>query len=135
MFAALLLCAAAQVVDGDTIRCSAVGRVRMVAIDAPDKPTSSVCRRHIGDHVCNESSAAITAAALKRYVEGKRVTYRVTGYDARNRRVVAQMFAGRTDLQCYMLANRWARYQVRYDRQAGYPILHRCRATVAKAWR
>jgi hypothetical protein len=107
----------------------------MVAIDAPDKESSRVCRLHIGDHVCDDAGAALATQALAAGVVGRRVTYRQVGYDFRNKRIVGQMFAAVYDLQCFMLRTRHARYMKAYDRAAGYPILHRCRATVAKAWR
>lgn len=142
MIAALLLCAAAHVVDGDTIKCSGVGRVRLASIDAPDKERSSVCLRHIGDHVCSDQGAASATQRLVALTQGKRVTFRSVGHDFRNNRVVALMYVGRTDLQCALLRYRdplthrlVVRYQAKYDRQYGFPVLHRCRATVAQAAR
>jgi micrococcal nuclease len=131
MIAALLLCAAAHVVDGDTIRCSGVGRVRLVAIDTADKTSSAPCRLHYGDHVCDDAKAAAGSASLHLAVDGHRVTYRIVSYDTRNHRPVAQMFAGRRDLQCFQLRAHVARYLARYD--TGKTIARRCPSTVRKA--
>jgi endonuclease YncB( thermonuclease family) len=142
VIAALLLCAAAHVVDGDTIRCSGVGRVRLASIDAPDKEHSSVCLRHIGDHVCSDYQAASATLNLLSLTNGKRVTFRAVGHDFRNNRVVALMYVSRTDLQCAQLRFRDSlthrlvvRYQATYDKRYGFPVLHRCRATVKAAAR
>jgi micrococcal nuclease len=133
MLVALLACATAHVVDGDTIRCSAVGRVRMIAIDAADKPSSRVCRLHIGNHTCDAVESTSATISLVKFTEGKKITYRQMGYDFRNKRITAQMFANGVDLQCYQLKMHHARYFTSYDRRAGYPILHRCRSTVRHA--
>jgi micrococcal nuclease len=133
MISALLLCAAARVVDGDTIYCSGVGRIRMVAIDAPDKTYSAPCRRHYGNHVCDNEKALAATEALVRATTGRRITYRITGYDTRNHRPVAQMFAKRTDLQCLQLRLKTARYLPSYD--TGRWIVNRCPATVRRAFR
>lgn len=131
--ATLALCSAPVVVDGDTIRCSAVGRVRMVAIDTPDKTSARICRLHIGDHTCDTQASDAAKAELVRFIAGRRVTYRPISYDSRNKRVVAQMFAGRNDLQCHMLLTRHARYQARYDLR--HVIRNRCPRTVRAALR
>ena len=153
---ALLLCAAPRVVDGDTIACSGVGRVRMVAVDAPDKLSSKPCFEQDltgrgQNHVCNDELAALASRELTMFVAGKRVTYRLMSYDTRNRRPVAQMFANGHDLQCFMLHQHpvalsndpddhvsaamvyFARYLPQYDKPL--TIARRCPATVRKAWR
>lgn len=129
----LLLCASPQIVDGDTIRCSSAGRIRLVAIDTPDKQSSSVCRRHIGDHICDDQQAKAATDELIRFIAGRRITYRPVSYDNRNKRIVAQMFAGRNDLQCHQLKAKVARYQPRYD--ARHIIRNRCAGTVRNALR
>lgn len=133
IIATLLLCAAPIVVDGDTIRCSGPGRVRMVAIDTPDKVSSRVCRLHIGDHVCDTAASDAATAELVKFIAGRRITYRPISYDNRNKRVVAQMFAGRNDLQCHQLLTKRARYQARYDLR--HVIRKRCPRTVGAALR
>jgi endonuclease YncB( thermonuclease family) len=148
MITAFLLCAAARVVDGDTIYCSAVGRVRMAAIDAPDKASSRVCRLHIGDHVCDDAKAQLATYLLTRWTYGHRITFRQVGYDFRNKRVVGQFrAAGIGDLQCFMLKLTAqpaiaspvhypvVRYMASYDHRYGYPIAHHCPAIVRNAAR
>jgi endonuclease YncB( thermonuclease family) len=131
MLTALLLCAAARVVDGDTIACSSVGRVRLVAIDAADKVSSLPCREHIGNHVCDDAKAVAATAEMQRFTAGKRITFRIVGFDAKYRREVAQMFANGADLQCHMLRVHQARYLPAYDKPL--IIARRCPATVRKA--
>ena len=128
----LLLCVAATVVDGDTIRCDGVGRVRMVAIDTPDKVTSSVCRRRVGNHVCDTAASNRATAQLRLFMAGKRVTYRVISRD-RYGRVVGQVFAGGNDLQCLQLRTGVARYMPRYDTRK--VIRNRCPMVVRQAAR
>jgi endonuclease YncB( thermonuclease family) len=133
MIGALLLCVAAHVVDGDTIRCDGIGRVRLAAIDTADKTSSSPCRRHYGNHLCDNALQAKGKAALEMATAGKQVMFRPVGMDRRNGRVVAVMSVGRVDLQCAQLAAGVARYLADYDKRYGFPVLHRCRAVVEAA--
>jgi micrococcal nuclease len=131
MLTTLLLCAAARVVDGDTIYCSAVGRVRLVAIDAADKVSALPCRERVGNHVCDDAKAAAATAEMRRFTAGKRVTYKIVAFDAKYRREVAEMFANGADLQCHMLRVHQARYLPEYDHPL--TIARHCPVTVRKA--
>jgi endonuclease YncB( thermonuclease family) len=147
MLTALLLCAAARVVDGDTLYCQGAGRIRMAAIDAPDKVNSLPCRENRGSHVCDDERAALAKYLLDRFSYGKRITYRPVGKDTLYGRTVGQVFANGHDLQCFMLKltaqpeigspihTPVVRYMPAYDKQYGYPIQRRCPAIVAKAGR
>lgn len=129
----LLLCASAQTIDGDTIACAnQPAHIRLLAIDAADKTSSAPCRGHYGDHVCDDALAAIATASMEKALATGVVKLNPVTHD-RYGRIVAQVFVGRRDLQCYQLRAGVARYLVKYDN--GKRIAKRCPATVRRALR
>jgi micrococcal nuclease len=128
---ALILCAAAQTIDGDTIGCTNQPvHIRLLAIDTPDTLSSAPCRLHYGDHICDDALAAKATASMRAELPAGVVRLRPITHD-RYGRLVAQVFVGRHDLQCYQMRVGVARYLVHYDN--GGRIAKRCPATVRKA--
>jgi micrococcal nuclease len=134
---ALLLCIAATVIDGDSLRCRAVRaeaawgvaedgpvEVRLLAIDAPDRRSSRPCRGGYGDHVCNEAGARRASASLRRALSLGPVRLDPVTRD-RYGRMVAMASAGGVDLSCYQLRAGVARYIARYDN--GRRVARTCR--------
>jgi micrococcal nuclease len=127
----LLICASALTIDGDTIKCANQPvHIRLLAIDAPDKVTAAPCRQHYGDHVCDDALAAKATASMERVLSTGTVKLNPVTHD-RYGRLVAQVFVGRRDLQCYQLRAGVARYLAKYDN--GHRIAKRCPATVRRA--
>ncbi|MBV9528325.1 hypothetical protein [Sphingomonas sp.] len=77
MILAPILCAAAWVIDGDSIRCSNVGEIRLLGIDTPDYRDSAPCRGHFGDHVCDDQSAKAAKRSLIAIVSPNRSAVRL----------------------------------------------------------
>lgn len=116
MLLAPILCAAAWVRDGDSIRCSNVGEIRLLGIDTPDYRDSAPCRGHFGDHVCDDRAAKAAKRSLIEIVSRNRGAVRVepVTHD-RYGRTVAEVWAGSVELSCYQLRAGVARYIVKYD--------------------
>jgi endonuclease YncB( thermonuclease family) len=130
---ALLLCASAHVIDGDTIGCANQPvHIRLLGIDAPDKASSAPCRGHYGDHVCDDAKAAAATASMQHILPVGTVKLNPVTHD-RYGRLVAQAFVGRRDLQCYQLRVHAARYLPKYDNRGR--IAKRCPAIVKGALR
>lgn len=111
-----ILCAAAWVLDGDSIRCSNLGEIRLLGIDTPDYRDSPPCRGHFGDHVCDDAAAKAAKRSLITVVSRNRESVRIEAVTHdRYGRTVAQAWAGGTDLSCYQLRAGVARYIVKYD--------------------
>lgn len=106
--AALFLCMSPVVVDGDTIRCRDVGRVRLLSIDAPDLPGH--CR--VGRE-CVSGDGFASKRYLASLMAGWQVTCSPRGND-RYGRVLALCVAHGADLSCAMVAAGQA--AVRYGR-------------------
>lgn len=95
------LCIAAIAVDGDTLRCSGVGRVRLARIDAPEQHGCPPRRR------CAPGDPRASHANLKRLIAAGPVRCRVVdanpfkrGFQRADRhgRPVARCSVGRRDL-------------------------------------
>jgi len=111
-----LLCAAAWVIDGDSIRCSNVGEIRLLGIDTPDYRGSPPCRGHYGDHVCDDQKAETAKLSLIQIVRSNRNAVRIEAVTHdRYGRTVAEVWAGYVELSCYQLRAGVARYIVKYD--------------------
>lgn len=112
----LLICAAAWVLDGDSIRCSNIGEIRLLGIDTPDYRDSAPCRGHYGDHVCDDRAAKAAKQSLIGAVRANRSAVRVdpVTHD-RYGRTVAIVWAGSVNLNCYQLRAGVARYIAKYD--------------------
>jgi endonuclease YncB( thermonuclease family) len=111
---ALLLCLAAVAMDGDSIRCSNLGQVRLLGIDSADYRSSPPCRGNYADHVCDDDQARAAKASLKQALKLGPVRVDPVTRD-RFGRTVALVSAGGTDLSCLQLRHGVARYIVKYD--------------------
>jgi micrococcal nuclease len=120
----LLACLAAVALDGDSIRCSNLGQVRLLAIDAADYRNSRPCKGGFGDHVCDDDAARAAKASLKRALAVGPVRVEPVTRD-RYGRMVALASAGGRDLSCWQLAAGHARYIARYDN--GRRVARLCR--------
>lgn len=96
---ALLTCANPVAIDGDTLRCRDIGRVRLLSIDAPEMPGH--CRK---GRACTPGDGAASKRGLAALVRGKRVTCVTTGHDSYGR-LLARCEAGGQDLSCAMVAS------------------------------
>jgi len=116
MMLAPILCASAWVIDGDSVRCSNVGEIRLLGIDTPDYRGSPPCRGHFGDHVCDDRAAKAATRSLIAVVKRNRSAIRIepVTHD-RYGRTVAEVWAGDVELSCYQLRAGVARYIVKYD--------------------
>jgi micrococcal nuclease len=105
------------VTDGDTIRCG-TERVRLLAIQAPDKPEAAGCRRRDPAYVCNRLLAAASTGHLRRLASGHplRVVRVRRGAWGRTDAVVYRE-GDELSLNCRQIragrATYWARYDVR----------------------
>lgn len=118
-----IICQAPVVSDGDSIRCSNLGRIRLLGIDAADHVSSSPCRQHYGDHVCDDALADAATASLRRGIRGTVTVQQVT--TDRYGRIVAIVRANGVNMSCYQMIQGAARYIVRYD--TGGLIAGECR--------
>ena len=95
-------------VDGDTLRCPGLGRVRLLGIDAPEM--AGHCRK---GRVCapgnSERSKAHLAKLIRSGVEIMPVTRDRYG------RTVAQVYAGDRNVACEQLRAEMAIYKPKWD--------------------
>jgi micrococcal nuclease len=113
-----LACLQPWVIDGDSIRCSNLGEIRVLGIDTPDRTSSRPCREGFGDHVCDDAGAKRAKAALialHQKMKGERWTAAGYGRD-RYGRLLARVRAGSIEIGCFQLANGSARYIPNYDK-------------------
>jgi endonuclease YncB( thermonuclease family) len=103
------------VIDGDGVRCSNIGEVRLLGIDAPDYSSSRPCQGGYGDHVCDDRAAAAAKAGLRAGLHLGPVRVEPAGRDP-YRRMLGIVTAGGVNLNCRQLASGAARYIGRYDR-------------------
>lgn len=119
----LAICLAAHVVDGDTIRCRDLGRVRLLAIDSAEREDSTPCRHAYAGRICNDRRAAQSTASLRRGMAMGPVRVQAVGRD-RYGRILGIVSAGGVDLSCWQLRQRQARYVARWD--TGGMVARRC---------
>lgn len=121
------LCSDPWVIDGDSIRCSNLGEIRLLGIDTPDYRDSPPCVGHYGNHVCDDVSAKAAKQALIRLkFRIGTAQWRVLPVTRdRYGRLVAEVRAGSVDLSCFQLASGMGRYIPEYD--TGGRISHACR--------
>jgi endonuclease YncB( thermonuclease family) len=108
-----LTCLNPRVVDGDSINCSNLGRIRLLGIDAPDRMSSSPCRGGYGNHVCSDEGARRAKLSLQVAMNG-RVTVSPVTRD-RYGRMLAMVSSGGRDLSCWQISQGAARYIASYD--------------------
>lgn len=106
ILAAAMLCVSPVVTDGDTIRCAGGQRLRLIGIDAPDKPAYCAQR----GRTCTIAQWQAATTSLQSAVRGRRVTYRMVGRDKYGR-IAAQVFANGSDLSCYQLRRGQAEFK------------------------
>lgn len=111
------VCTNPWVIDGDSVRCSNLGEIRLLGIDAADYRDSPPCAGHYGNHVCDDAAAKAAKQALIRLRLRMRGAQWQVLPVTRDRygRLVAEVRAGSIDLSCYQLANGSARYIPEYD--------------------
>lgn len=96
--AAVFACASPAAIDGDTLRCAGIGRVRLIGIDAPE--LAGHCRQ---GRACTPGDGPAARRALRSLIAGQRV---ICAQQARDRygRVLALCNAAGRDLSCAMIA-------------------------------
>ena len=110
----MIICDLPAAIDGDGIRCANVGEVHLLGIDAPEYRSSSPCRRGYRDRVCDDRAAARAKDNLRRGLSLGPVRLEPVTRD-RYGRMIAVAYAGSTNLSCWQLRYRVARYVVHYD--------------------
>lgn len=95
-------------VDGDTLRCSEIGRVRLLGIDSPEMPGH--CRK---GRVCAPGDPDKSKAHLAKLIRGGVKISPVTR--DRYGRTVAQVYAGNRNVACEQLRARMAIYKPKWD--------------------
>jgi micrococcal nuclease len=121
----ILTCLAAVAIDGDSIRCSNIGQVRLLAIDTAEYSQSRPCRGGYGDHVCDDAMAKAGKESLRAALRLGPVRVEPVTRD-RYGRTVALVTVGGRDLSCWQLQRGVARYIVKYDN--GGRVAARCPA-------
>lgn len=106
-------------IDGDTLKCSEIGRVRLLGIDAPEM--AGHCRK---DRTCAPGDPVASKKALEKLVE-RRVTISPVTRD-RYGRTVAQVYAGDKNLACEQLRRAHATYKSAWDN--GRRLAGECKA-------
>lgn len=95
-------------IDGDTLRCSDIGRIRLLGIDAPEMPGH--CRK---GRSCVPGDPVASKKALEK-LTARGVTINPVTRD-RYGRTVAQVYAGEKNLACEQLRRGMAIYKRRWD--------------------
>lgn len=104
-------------IDGDTLRCSEIGRVRLLGIDAPEIPGH--CRK---GRTCAPGDPIASKKALEKLVV-RGVTISPVTRD-RYGRTVAQVYAGDKNLACEQLRRGMAVYKLQWDN--GHRLAREC---------
>lgn len=94
---AAFICSAPLAVDGDTLRCIGMGRVRLANIDAPE--LAGHCAQ---GRTCTPGDGNAATEALRSLLRGRSVSCQPVNRD-RYGRIVANCQAGGTDLSCAMV--------------------------------
>jgi micrococcal nuclease len=95
-------------IDGDTLRCTEIGRVRLLGIDAPEMPGH--CRK---GRICAPGNPQKSKANLARLIRPG-VTIAPVTRD-RYGRTVALVYAGSRNVACEQLKARHAIYRPKWD--------------------
>lgn len=113
IYAAVL--AGCIVTDGDTIRCGDE-RFRLLAIQAPDKPSAAGCRRRDPAYVCNTRLAAASKAHLEGLVRGQLLrVYRIRAGAWGRADVMVYLRHSNVSLNCHQIRSGHATYWAKYD--------------------
>ena len=107
-----------EAIDGDTLRCSEIGRVRLLGIDAPEM--LGHCRK---GRTCAPGDPQKSKAHLAKLIRGG-VTIAPVTRD-RYGRTVAQVYAGDRNVACEQLRAGLAVYVERWDN--GRRLAKECR--------
>lgn len=108
-----------DVIDGDTLRCSEIGRVRLLGIDAPEMPGH--CRK---GRTCAPGDPQKSKAHLAKLIRGGVRIAPVTR--DRYGRTVAQVYAGGRNVACEQLRAGMAVYVAKWDN--GRRLVRECKA-------
>lgn len=103
-------------IDGDTIRCSELGRVRLLGVDAPELHSCPKRR------TCAPGDGPASKAALAKLI-ARGVTISPVTKD-RYGRTVAQAYAGDRNVACELIKQRQAIYVERWDN--GHRLAKEC---------
>lgn len=103
-----LATATCTVIDGDTLRCDQIGRVRLLGIDAPELPGH--CRK---GRVCAPGDPEASKRSLERMLRREVTIVPVTR--DRYGRTVAQVYAGGRNLACEQIKAGQAVYVAKWD--------------------
>lgn len=103
-----LATATCTVIDGDTLRCDQIGRVRLLGIDAPELPGH--CRK---GRVCAPGDPEASKRSLERMLRREVTIVPVTR--DRYGRTVAQVYAGGRNLACEQIRAGRAVYVAKWD--------------------
>lgn len=95
-------------IDGDTLKCSEIGRVRLLGIDAPEMPGH--CRK---GRTCTPGNPVASKKAQEKLV-ARGVTISPVTRD-RYGRTVAQVYVGDKNLACQQLRRGMAAYKPQWD--------------------
>ena len=107
--AAAVLCAAPQVHDGDSLRCSGE-RIRIANIEAPELAGSPKCetRRRSRSAWCDDAAGEAARRALASLLAGRKVTIVRTGTDLYGR-TLALVYADGIDAGAWLVDQGLAR--------------------------
>ncbi len=97
------VCAASVAVDGDSLRCSDQGAVRLLGIDAPELPGH--CRP---GRVCTPGDGFAAKRAMAGMIAGRVVTCEAKARDNYGRLLARCSVPGIGDLSCAMVARGYA---------------------------
>lgn len=95
-------------IDGDTLKCSEIGRVRLLGIDSPELPGH--CRK---GRACAPGDPVTSKAHLAKLIRGGVTIVPVTR--DRYGRTVAQVYSGGKNVACEQLRAGQAVYAKRWD--------------------
>ncbi|WP_017182098.1 thermonuclease family protein [Sphingobium xenophagum] len=107
-----------EAIDGDTIRCSELGRVRLLGVDAPELHG---CPKH---RTCAPGDGPASKSALAKLIARGVIISPVT--KDRYGRTVAQVYAGDRNVPCELIKQRRAIYVEKWDN--GHRLAKECRS-------
>jgi endonuclease YncB( thermonuclease family) len=99
-----IVCESPRAIDGDTIRCANIPQaIRLIGIDAPELPGH--CRK---GRICTPGDGHAARRALAALLATGPVLVHPSPRQDKYRRLLAHVVAHGRDLNCALLAARWA---------------------------